>query len=92
VGHDALNLDILPSPFSRSADKVEDNNKSTRLATNPIYTAPARPLLHDEDVKYSMKNANGKHADELRDDDFVSKRLKLSSAIGCSTSSSSHYK
>jgi hypothetical protein len=32
LGHDALDLDILPSPFSRSVDKVEDGDRSVWVA------------------------------------------------------------
>jgi hypothetical protein len=106
-----LDLDILPLPLKRSADKIEDsdndnyenginsniyprstkrqNSASPCCEPNLRYTSTLI-LSYDEDVEYSTKYADGKDTDELRDDDLVSKRRKLSDILCCSTTSSSH--
>jgi hypothetical protein len=109
--HSALDLDILPSPLKRSADKIQDSdndncenainsnvsprgakrqNSASSSCESSLRHTSTPILAHDEDVEYSTKNADSKDADELRDDDFVSKRRKLSAALICRTSSSSH--
>jgi hypothetical protein len=106
-----LDFGIVPSPLTRSADEIEDNDSDNcedainsnvspcgAERQNPAspYCEPnlrqtSTPILsHDEDVECSTKHADSKDGDELRNDDFVSKRRKLSEALGCSTSSSSN--
>lgn len=83
-----------PSPFSRSADDGDgdnDNSESTSPRYEPnIHHASTPPLPHHEDMESSRKNTDGSNADEPGDDDFLSRRRKLSDALVDSTTLSNH--
>ena len=112
LGRDALDLDILPMPFNRSADKLEDSNNddssndidnntslypvkrqrsaSPRCELINLPHASTPPLPYNEDVEGSTKNAYSSDSDESEDDNFLSKRQKISDSLGGRTALSSH--
>jgi hypothetical protein len=110
VGHDTLDLDILPAPCNRSADKLENgsNDGDSNGIDNTTFPYPAKrqrstsprrepnlprtsipPLLDNEDVERSTENIDDKDSDESGDDNFWSKRRKLSDSLGSRTTLSS---
>jgi hypothetical protein len=98
LGHDALDLDIVPTRFNRLADKLEDGHNDIDNNTSPhpakrqrsasprcepnLPHASTPPLPHNEDVEGSTENAHGSDSDESGDDNFLSKRRKLSDPMG----------
>jgi hypothetical protein len=82
-GKNGINSNVSPLGVKRQNPASPCCEPNLRHISTPI-------LSHNEAVEYSTKNADGKDANELRGDDFVPKRRKLSDALGGSTTSSSH--